>query len=314
MSRTVSGVVAVVGVVILVSATSATTVRGAAEQDSIAAARDLYASAAYEDALAVLNRLPESGRPADEANSIEQYRAFCLLALGRTAEAEHAIEMVVASEPSYRPATDLSPRVRNAFSDVRRRVLPSIIQQRYMQAKASFDRKEFAAAASGFAQVLETMNDPDAAAVVNQPPLSDLRTLAVGFKDLATTATPPPPLPAAPPPSTAPAAPIAEPPALPKAPRVFTSNDAEVTPPTVIRQELPTYPGQVPIAKQGMIEVIIDETGAVESALMRISVSPVYDPMALAAVRSWRYRPATMNGLPVKYRKAVQVTIRATGR
>jgi TonB family protein len=310
MSRTVSGVAAAVGLVMLASAASLT---GAAEQDSIAAARDLYASAAYEDALAVLNRLPESGRPPDEANSIEQYRAFCLLALGRTAEAEHAIEMVVASEPTYRPANDLSPRVRNAFSDVRRRVLPSIIQQRYMQAKASFDRKEFAAAASGFAQVLDTMNDPDAATVINQPPLSDLRTLALGFKDLATNAVPPPPLPAAPPPSTAPAAPMAEPPA-PKAPRLFTSNDAEVTPPTVIRQELPTYPGQVPIAKQGMIEVIIDETGAVESALMRISVSPAYDQMALAAVRAWRYRPATMNGLPVKYRKAVQVTIRPTGR
>jgi TonB family protein len=310
MSRTVSGVAAAVGLVMLASAASLT---GAAEQDSIAAARDLYASAAYEDALAVLNRLPESGRPPDEANSIEQYRAFCLLALGRTAEAEHAIEMVVASEPTYRPANDLSPRVRNAFSDVRRRVLPSIIQQRYMQAKASFDRKEFAAAASGFAQVLDTMNDPDAATVINQPPLSDLRTLALGFKDLATNAVPPPPLPAAPPPSTAPAAPMAEPPA-PKAPRVFTSNDAEVTPPTVIRQELPTYPGQVPIAKQGMIEVIIDETGAIESALMRISVSPAYDQMALAAVRAWRYRPATMNGLPVKYRKAVQVTIRPTGR
>jgi protein TonB len=222
--------------------------------------------------------------------------------------------MVVAAEPSYRPANDLSPRVRNAFSDVRRRVLPSIIQQRYMQAKASFDRKEFAAAASGFAQVLDTMNDPDAAAVINKPPLSDLRTLAVGFKDLATTAVPPPPLPAAPPPSTAPAAPMAQPPALPKAPRVFTSNDGEVTPPTVIRQDLPTYPGQVPIGKQGMIEVVIDESGAVESALMRISVSPAYDQMALSAVRAWRYRPATVNGLPVKYRKAVQVTIRPTGR
>jgi TonB family protein len=291
---------------------SATLAAGAAGQDSIAAARDLYASAAYEDALAILNRLPESGRPPDEASSIEQYRAFCLLALGRTAEAEHAIELIVAAEPSYRPANDLSPRVRNAFSDVRRRVLPSIIQQRYMQAKASFDRKEFAAAASGFAQVLDTMNDPDAAAVINQPPLSDLRTLAVGFKDLAVNAVPPPPLPAAPPPATAPAAPMAEPPAVPTGSRVFTTNDAEVIPPTVIRQDLPTYPGQVLIPKQGMIEVIIDEGGNVESALMRISVSPAYDQMALAAVRSWHYRPATLNGLPVKYRKAVQVTIRRT--
>src|SRR5262245_26683923 len=141
MSRMVFGVVA--GLLI--------TAASAAAQDSIAAARDLYASAAYEDALAILNRLPESGRPVDEARTIEQYRAFCLLALGRTAEADRAIETVVAAEPMYRPSTDLSPRVRAAFSDVRRRVLPNIIQQKYAIAKAAYDKKSFAEAAAGFA-------------------------------------------------------------------------------------------------------------------------------------------------------------------
>jgi tetratricopeptide (TPR) repeat protein len=300
MSRTVLGVVAVL---LLATATVA------AGQESIAAARDLYASAAYEDALAILNKLPESGRPLDETNAIEQYRALCLLALGRTAEAEHAIEIVVASEPSYRPANDLSPRVRNAFSDVRKRVLPSIIQQRYMQAKAAFDRKDFAAAASGFTQVLESMNDPDAEAASNQPPLSDLKMLAIGFKDLAVTAAAPPPAPA-----PLPAQPSVETPApAPKAPRVFSTNDADITPPVVIRQELPPFPGQVVIPRQGMIEVVIDEAGFVESALMRITVSGAYDQLALAAAKNWRYRPATQNGVPVKYRKAVQVTIKPLG-
>lgn len=284
------------------------TARQGVAQESIAAARDLYASAAYEDALAMLNKLPESGRPAEEVNAIEQYRAFCLLALGRTAEAEHAIEMIVASQPMFRPSDDLSPRVRNAFKDVRRRVLPTIIQQNYMQAKGAYDRKEFAAAAVGFGQVLDSMNDPDATAAANQPPLSDLRTLAIGFKDLATSAAAPPP---PPPPPAAP--PVVEPPAAPKPPRIFTSNDADVTPPGVIRQDLPPYPGQVVIPRQGMIEVVIDETGAVESALMRIAVAAAYDQIALNAAKNWRFRPATLNGVPVKYRKAVQVTIKPVG-
>jgi len=288
----------------------------AGAQDTIAAARDLYASAAYEDALAVLNRLPQANRPPDETHSIEQYRAFCLLALGRTTEAERAIETVVMSEPSYRPANDFSPRVRTAFSDVRRRVLPTIIQQQYQLAKASFDRKEFAVAANGFSRVLDTMNDPDAVAAASQPPLSDLRTLATGFKDLAATAAaPPPPLPTDPPSVVAPNAPMAEPPAIPKAMRIFTASDTNVAPPVVIRQDLPAYPGQVSIPRQGMLEVVIDETGAVESAIMRISVSSTYDTLALAAAKTtWRFKPATLNGLPVKYRKAVQVTIRMTGR
>src|SRR4051794_25668598 len=102
-----------------------------ADQDSLTAARELYANAAYEDALAVLSHLPPD-RPAEEARTIAQYRAFCLLALGRTGEAERAIEAVVQSAPTFRPAdSDLSPRVRTAFVDVRRRMLPAIIQQQY---------------------------------------------------------------------------------------------------------------------------------------------------------------------------------------
>src|SRR5471030_2252114 len=149
-------------------------------QESLSAARDLYASAAYEDALSVLNRLPLSNRPTDEVHAIDQYRAFCLLALGRTAEAEHAIEAVVSGEPTYQPAGEVSPRVRAAFSDVRKRMLPVIIQQEYAQAKAAYDRKEFGAAAGCFSRVLDVMADPAAAAAVSQPPLSDLRTLSAG--------------------------------------------------------------------------------------------------------------------------------------
>ena len=39
------------------------------DQDALNAARDLYASAAYEDALAVLNRVSENSRPPDECRS-----------------------------------------------------------------------------------------------------------------------------------------------------------------------------------------------------------------------------------------------------
>src|ERR1700722_6481709 len=95
-------------------------------QQSLSSARDLYASAAYEDALAVLNGMTPANRPPDEVATIEQYRAFCLLALGGRAGAEHAIEGVVSGEPTYQPSADLSPRVRAAFSDVRKRMLPAI--------------------------------------------------------------------------------------------------------------------------------------------------------------------------------------------
>src|SRR5438477_4310783 len=79
-------------------------------QDSLTAARDLYRAAAYDDALALLNRMTGSPQRVEENLAIEQYRALCLLALGRVDEAEHAIEAVVITAPSYHPsAEDASP-------------------------------------------------------------------------------------------------------------------------------------------------------------------------------------------------------------
>jgi TonB family protein len=277
-------------------------------QESLSAARDLYASAAYEDALAVLNRMPSANRPADEARTIEQYRAFCLLALGRTSEAERAIEAVVTDEPLYQPASEVSPRVRTAFTDVRKRMLPAIIQQEYAKAKSTYDRKEFASAATAFSRVLDVMADPAAAAAVSQPPLSDLRTLASGFRDLAVSAATPPPLP-----TVAPAAPVV---ATPPAPapvaiaRVYSPSDANVVPPLILRQELPPYQGTPVMVMQGTIEIVIDETGNVESATMRQPVSAQYDSQALSSTKTWRYRPAMLDGVPVKFRKSISITVK----
>jgi TonB family protein len=38
-------------------------------------------------------------------------------------------------------------------------------------------------------------------------------------------------------------------------------------------------------------------------------MTPVYDQAVLAAARTWRYEPATVDGVPVKFRKRVQITI-----
>ena len=171
-----------------------------AGEGSFVTARELYASAAYEDALKILDSLP-ANRTAEDIKATEQYRALCLLALGRAAEAETAIAAVIIRDPTYRPSSDVSPRVRTAFTDVRRKTMPAIVQQWYTQAKAQFDRKEFAAAASLFNQTLGLMADPDLQATAAQPPLSDLRTLASGFRDLAESALAAPPLPSLPTPA-----------------------------------------------------------------------------------------------------------------
>lgn len=283
-----------------------------AQEGDLAAARELYASASYDDALTVLNKLRSSDHPASQARAIEQYRAFCLLALGRAADAQQAIEAVVAAEPSYQPTEgDVSPRIRTAFADVRRRMLPAIIQQKYAQAKAAYDKKAFAIAAEGFSQVLVALTDPAVSSDANKPPLSDLRTLAVGFEELAAKAAAPPP---PPPPPPAPVAVAAAPP-LPPAPvkfRVYSGEDRDVTPPVIINQALPPFQGTVIAPRTGLLEVLISETGEIESAVMTQSVTSAYDRLALIAARMWRFKPAMVNGVPVKYRKTVQINVKAT--
>lgn len=275
---------------------------GTAAAQDLAAARNLYAEAAYEEALTLLNRLRASAGTPEESQAIDPYRAFCLLALGRASEAERVIEAVIAQQPLYHPSeAEASPRVRSAFTVVRQRMLPAILQQKYAQAKNAFDRGDFAVAAATFDAVINTLADPELSARANQPPLSDLRILALGFRDLSVRAIPPPPPPSPPAPA---------PPPAPAVPRIYTLETASIVPPVTVRQVLPPFPRKEVPAGRGILEIIIDETGGVESARMLQPVNSSYDGLALTATRTWRYKPAMLNGVPVKFRKLVNITLR----
>lgn len=276
-------------------------------RDVVGTARDLYASARYDEALAVLNDLrPSEGAAAVvDRKAIEQYRSLCLLALGRGTEAESAIGAVVTADPMYLPGeAEASPRVRAAFSDVRRRLLPEIANARYVEAKTSFDRKDHALAVQQFRQTISLLDDPDMGGK-----LADLRTLSAGFLDLAIAAMAPPPAP----PKPVAAAPA---PAVPRPDpnRIYTQGDTEVTAPVIVRQEMPrlTPTMKLQARDRGVIEVVIDELGRVAFAAIRSSVHPMFDAELLSAAREWRYHPATMSGTPVKYRKMIQINISRT--
>jgi hypothetical protein len=283
---------------------SAAHVRG---QDTLAAARDLYASAEYDSALKLLDRL--SGTSSEDQQSIELYRSLCLLAVGRTQDAERSVEMIIARDPLYQPGDDLSPRMRTAFSEAKKRLLPSIVQQQYADAKGAFDRKEFESAASGFRRVMDALNDPDMGSAASKPPLADLRTLATGFHDLSVKAIPPAPTPA-PSPQPVAAAPTAAAAVARPVSTIYTGEERNVVPPQTLAQTLPKYPGAVPPrGVTGVVEVVIDEGGTVESAAMVVPVTASYDKMVMNAATKWVYIPAMMNGKPVKFRKRIQITV-----
>jgi hypothetical protein len=279
-------------------------------QESLADARQLYASADYRGALTMLNTLLSASPSPQERQSLELYRTLCLVAIGNNDEANKAIEAMVSRDPLYRPSMEeVPPRLRTVFSDARKRLLPALIQERYVIAKAAFDRGEMKLAADGFTQVLMALADPDIATASKQAPLSDLRVLAAGFNDLTVRALTPPPVPVAPAPVQPPPPQVATAAAVVREPVIYTQEDKNVMPPETVRQVMPTYPGRVTFDRAGVLEVIIDTNGTVESASMLEGGEALYNRLLLTAAKGWTYRPARLDGTPVKYRKRIQVTL-----
>ena len=276
-------------------------------QPSLGKAKELYAAASYDEALTMFNTLGSglSGDSAhtEEAATIAMYRVLCLVAVGRNAEVDAAIDRLVSQHPLYRPPSDeLSPRIRTAVSTARVRVLPALVQRRYEESKTAYDRGEFASASVGFKWVLSALSDPDISPLANQPPLLDIKTLAAGFVDLSAKALAPPPPPKV---SLTPA--TVTPPRDFK--RVFTSEDSDAVAPVTVRQTMPRFPGTLTTAAAGVIELIIDATGAVETVRMLESVHPQYDSLVMSAAKRWQYQPAHVAGTNVRYQKRIQISL-----
>src|SRR5229473_3084354 len=112
----------------------------AAAQDPLGAAKDLYASAAYEEALSALTKAKEQGAP-EVVHQADQYVAFCLFALGRKAEAESAAESAIREDPlALLDPRDASPRIEAMFTLVRKRLLPGLIRDAYRTARAGTEK------------------------------------------------------------------------------------------------------------------------------------------------------------------------------
>jgi hypothetical protein len=82
-----------------------------AAQDSLAAARDLYASAQYEEALRILDGIAVAETPRD-AQTVDLYRTLCFLAVGRPEDADRTIEAIIARDPLFEPGDELEECVR----------------------------------------------------------------------------------------------------------------------------------------------------------------------------------------------------------
>jgi hypothetical protein len=289
-----------------------------AAEDPLTAAREQYASAAYEEALATLTRLRAAGTAPDQVEQVDQYRAFCLFALGRTREAVGVSEGLITKNPTLQlDSSEVSPRIISMFAEVRKRLLPGLVRERYRTARTALDAKDFEGAETQLGDVRHMLEEAEKAGAMDET-LSDMRVLVDGFLDLTRTLranaasnnVAQRPVPQPPSPADADAAARSQ----PAAPRIFDSSAASVTAPVALRQIVPSYPSALlTIAKaqetKGVLEVVIDENGNVERSIMRDSVNPIYDGLVVQASKSWKYRPAMFGEKPVKYLKTIVINV-----
>jgi tetratricopeptide (TPR) repeat protein len=154
--------------------------------DRLAEALRLYDDAMYTRALEVLDALAVEQPSA----AVQQYRALCFIALGRSDAAERAMSDIVAADPFFVLDDEAaSPRVAAQFAAVRRRLLPPIIRRGFADATARYREGAMARARAQFDQVLKLLDDP---ALQNDQALSDLALVASAFVELTRVQTPPP--------------------------------------------------------------------------------------------------------------------------
>src|ERR1051326_813837 len=210
----------------------------AAAQDQLSTARDLYASASYDEALNLLAQVHDENGTGPVADRADQYRAFCLFALGRTTEATAVAERLISANPLLNVESDASPRIVAMFADARKRLLPALIRDQYRTARVAMDKKDYAGAEPRLLKVRRLLDEAASVGVADDT-LADLGVLADGFLELARSAAPR----AAE--TAAPAAVKAAPAAAIVQPSIFDRTPTDVTAPVVVRQSIPALPKEL---------------------------------------------------------------------
>jgi len=337
------------------------------------AAKALYASASFDEALAELRAVENAADGTATREEIEQYRALCYIALDKNDDARQALERLVNIKPSYTmSATDVSPKLVAMFREVRQRELPVIVKDLYARGKVSIDAKRYTAAQAEFAQMLALIDDRD---VFDRGTMSDMKTLAQGFIKLAeleqanadarlasavtgtsgTVNSPAPGIPSAmaaglpstqaqagragaapsagagrgasaPPAASAGSttagsetvAPEDAPPPPRPAPaavssRVYTEADDDVALPVELSRFIPEWTPPTLLKNatlRGVLEIVINERGTVDTATLTQPLSPYYDSSLLNAAKGWKFTPAMLGGRPVKFKKVMTIVLR----
>ena len=61
--------------------------------------------------------------------------------------------------------------------------------------------------------------------------------------------------------------------------------------------------------RNGILDIVINESGDVVDAIVRQSLMPTYDALVASSARRWKYQPAMKDGKPVRYVKTIALVV-----
>jgi hypothetical protein len=302
------------GLVAIVLAT--TSITAGQVIDTLVKAKALYAEASYDEALAMLKD--------NQGAEAYQYRALCFLALGKTQDAEHAIESLINVAPTFAVSdADLPPRLVALFAQTRKRVMPGVVKRLFGEARADFQAHNLTSARDKFEKVQTLTHDP---AMADSADAVDLQLLVASYIDILKNSAPtaPAPNPARTATTSAPAVPTPSTASAPAVTPAATAAAAAVPPvtpgPTATPSPVPSSATPPPAAASPKAEMARTEASPASPAAAAAApvTTPAVAPRALVPAVTLRENFPTYEPLPghpfSPMSGAIRITIGADGK
>jgi hypothetical protein len=88
---------------------------------------------------------------------------------------------------------------------------------------------------------------------------------------------------------------------------VYSSADPRVEPPVLVRRQLPS--GRHSDADTGYFDLVVDQHGLVEQVRLVSPTGSFRERILVSAAKAWQFRPARLDGRPVRFRVQIPITI-----
>jgi TonB family protein len=263
----------------------------------------LYWNGQYEQAVRTLSGACTEELPMGRRLECHQYLSFSHIALGDEEAAEREFMEMLSIDPGYRLDPELfSPKILDRFDASRKRLAKEV----YAEGKRAYFEEDFEKALALVEKALAI--EPENELALEYRDLAKERlALSEAARESGSEA------------STADAAGAPTPPA-PSGPEPDDNGvyrpTSEIRRPVLLERTNPRYP--IEDRRRGtsgsvILSVVIGEDGRVREPKVVRSVSASMDRAALEAVRTWKYRPAMLDGAPVPVYGVITVNFEYKG-